>query len=489
MMRSIPIVKVFLRLLTALVIVGGAAGGGFLWMKYRPVNATESATRIPSLPRIDWDRRSPDVLHLPSDYRASLKVQTARAEPAPPPQSLRLRGSLMLDANRLARVKCFFPGQLISLGKADKSKRRRLAHAVPATLLSRTKSDDPDTLRAGDVVHKGQVLAIIWSQTVGEKKSELVDAVSRLETDQRLFDRYRRVDPGVIAKKDYDNARRNVEQDIIAVEKAERTLRSWHLSTDEIQSVHREAERIRERKAEDIAVVRRSSDKTLAPSREDAEAVHWAETAILSPIDGVIVEKNVTVGDVVDTSTDLFKIVDLSHLQVMADAYEEDIAALRRLKPEQMRWKIQLTGAGADKPIEGEIDQIIPIIDPTQHTGLVTGWLANDGGDRLIGEFVTALVDLPPDPSLVAIPASALIEEGSSASVLVSVNGSPLDFTPRKVAVVQRGRQTVLVRAEPNAAEKARGAQSLHAGEEVVTTGNLQLAAELANFKASPAGK
>ncbi|MGH7224506.1 MAG: efflux RND transporter periplasmic adaptor subunit, partial [Gemmataceae bacterium] len=475
MARSIPILKIFLRLLTALVIVGGVAGGGFLWMKFRPVNATESSTLGPALPRIDWDRRSPDVLRLPSDYKVSLKVRTTTVEPAPPPQPLRLRGSLMLDANRLARVKCFFPGQLVSLGKADKSKRRRLAHAVPATLLDRGKSDDPDTLRAGDFVRKGQVLAIIWSQTVGEKKSELVDAVSRLETDQRLFDRYRRVDPGVIAKKDYDNARRNVEQDIIAVEKAERTLRSWHLSRDEIQAVHREAERIRERKAEDIAAVHRSEDKA-AKAREDADADHWAETAIHSPLDGVLVEKNVTIGDVVDNTTDLFKIVDLSHLQVMADAYEEDIAALRRLKPKQMRWKIHLTGAGADKPIEGEIDRIVPIIDPTQHTGLVSGWLANDGGDRLIGEFITALVDLPADANLVAIPAAALIEEGDSASVLVSVDGSGLAFTPRKIAVVQRGRQTVLVRAEPNAVEKARGAQPLHAGEEVVTTGNLQLA-------------
>lgn len=488
MSHSITILKVILRWLSVLAIVGGVASGGFLWLKFRPANATESSTGNFSLPRIDWDRHSPDVLHLPSDYRASLKVQTVRVEPSPPPQPLRLRGSLMLDPNRLARIKCFFPGQLVSLGKADKSKRRRILHAVPATLLDRTKADDPDTLRSGDFVRKGQVLAIIWSQTVGEKKSELVEAIARLEIDQRLFERYRSVDPGVVAKNDYDNARGNVERGIIAVEKAKRTLRSWHLSEDEIQAVRCEAERIRERKAEDLATIRRSRDK--APeAREDAEAVHWAETAIRSPIDGVIVEKNVTVGDVVDTTTDLFKIVDLSHLHVMADAYEEDIAALRRLKPEQMRWKIHLPDSGGDKPIEGEIDQIIPIIDPTQHTGLVTGWLANEGGDRLIGEFITATVDLPPDPSLVAIPSAALIEEGDSASVLVAVDGSPLDFTPRKIAVVQRGRQTILVRAEPNAVEKAHGAQPLRAGEEVVTTGNLQLAAKLANFKASPAGR
>jgi hypothetical protein len=71
----------------------------------------------------------------------------------------------------------------------------------------------------------------------------------------------------------------------------------------------------------------------------------------------------------------------------------------------------------------------------------------------------------------------------------VAVNGSNRDFAPRRVAVVQRGRQTVLIRAEPNEAELKSGARPLRAGEEVITTGNLQLAAELANFKASPAGR
>jgi membrane fusion protein, heavy metal efflux system len=483
MSRSSTIVKVFLRVFVALLLLGGVAGGLFFWVKYRPVNATESSPLGAPLPRIEWDSHAPDVIRLPADYTTSLKVKTTTVKPAPPPEPLRLRGSLMLDANRLARVKCFFSGQVISIGKAN-ARQHKAGLALPAT------TDDPDTLRYGDLVKKDQVLAVVWSQTVGEKKSELVDAISRLETDQRMFDRYRKVDRGIIAEKDYDNARHSVEQDIIAVGKAERTLLSWRLSAAEIQTVRREAERIRERKEEDIATIRRERNQSPRHRLEDdADAAHWAETAIRSPIEGILVEKNVIVGDVVDNTADLFKIVDLNHLQVMANAYEEDIAALHRLKPEQMRWKIHLDGAGEDKPLDGAIEQIGKIIDPTQHTGLVTGWLSNRAGDRLIGEFVTATVDLPPDPRLVAIPSSALIEEGDAASVLVAVDGSHRAFTPRKIAVVQRGRETILIRAEPSAAEKQRGAQPLHAGEEVVTTGNLQLAAELANFKTSPNGR
>jgi cobalt-zinc-cadmium efflux system membrane fusion protein len=393
----------------------------------------------------------------------------------------------MLDANSLARVHSLFNGQVVSLGKAD-SHQQKVGLAFPAELLH-DKTSDHGTLRAGDFVKKDQVLAVIWSKDVGEKKSELVDAISHLETDRKLLERYENVDQGVIALKDKDNAIRNVQADLIAVSKAERTLRSWRLSEEEIAAVRREAEKIVLKKGAEIAA---RPDKT--KDRRDRLAVDpevertWAQTAIRSPLDGILVEKNITIGDVIDPTLDLFKIVDLSRLQVMANAYEEDLAALRRLPPEQMRWKIQCSGVGTEKPIEGEIDRIGKIIDPTQHTGLVTGWLPNPG-DRLIGEFITATVDLPSDPELVAIPASALIEEGDAASVLVAVEGSRLAFTPRKVAVVERGRKTVLIRAEPNAAEKRRGARPLRAGEEVVTTGNLQLAAELANFKASPAGR
>jgi len=487
MARVSTIFKVIFRLLIALLLLGGVAGGGLLWVKYRPAHATESSALNPGLPHIDWDARHPDVIRLPPDYTTALRVQTAVVRPAPPPDPLRLRGSLMFDANRQARVHSLFNGQVVSLGKADPS-QRKVGPAFPAELLH-DKSSDPGTLRFGDFVKKNQVLAVIWSKDVGEKKSELVDAISHLEVDRKLLERYENVDQGVVALKDKDNAVRNVQADLIAVSKAERTLRSWLLSEEEIASVRREAEKILQKKGNEIAA---HPDKT--KNRRDHLAVDsevertWAQTAIRSPIDGIILEKNITIGDVIDPSQDLFKIIDLTYLQVMANAYEEDLAALRRLPPEQMRWKLHLDGAGAEKPIEGEIDRIGKIIDPTQHTGLVTGWLPNSG-DRLIGEFITATVDLPPDPELVAIPSSALIEEGDAASVLVAVDSSHLAFTPRKVAVVERGRQSVLIRTEPNAAEKRRGARPLRAGEEVVTTGNLQLAAELANFKASPAGR
>lgn len=488
MSRSSAFLKATIRAFLALFVLGAAAGGGFWWLKSRSVNATETAPVTAALPHLGWDVRNPDVLRLPTDYITSLKVRTTTVRPAPPPEPLRLRGSLMFDLNRLARVRCFFPGTVISIGKSD-TKQRRIGPALPTDLRGET-SDDNGTLRPGDFVKKGQAVAVVWSKDLGAAKSQLVDALSHLEVDQKIFDRFVHTAPEAIAQKDFDNARRNVEADLIQVAQAERTLRSYRLSEDEIAAIRREADKLIRKNAADIAARGKANGKRPEQRAVDAEVERtWAEYVVRAPIDGIIAEKNFNIGDVVDSTTTLFQIVDLRYLQVMANANEEDIAALRHLPPERMRWKIHLDGAGSKKPVEGEIDRISPIVDPTQHTGLVTGWLPNPGGERLIGEFVTAAVDLPADPSLVAIPSTALIEEGDAASVLVAVNGSRVDFTPRKVAVVQRGRETVLIRAQPDDAEKKRGAQPLRVGEEIITTGNLQLAAELANFKASPSGR
>ena len=50
------------------------------------------------------------------------------------------------------------------------------------------------------------------------------------------------------------------------------------------------------------------------------------------PFDGMVLEKNIVAGDIVDTNLDLFKIADLSVLGVMANVYEEDLPALDGLR-------------------------------------------------------------------------------------------------------------------------------------------------------------
>ena len=148
-------------------------------------------------------------------------------------------------------------------------------------------------------------------------------------------------------------------------------------------------------------------------------------------------EKNITVGDVVDTQLDLFKIADLTRLDVLAHAYEEDLPLLEDLPPHERHWHIYLKSNPEGKPLSGSFNQIGNIIDPTQHTALVMGWVTNLSGRLRIGQFVTAEVDLPSNGAEVAIPISSLIDEDAITYIFVQANPSDPAFTRRKVLMVR----------------------------------------------------
>src|SRR5262249_1131632 len=136
-----------------------------------------------------------------------------------------------------------------------------------------------------------------------------------------LKEQFRR---GATSERSLREAERSVEVKRIAVAKAERTLRSWALPPEDIQEVVDEAERIHK-----------------GGSREGVQDEKWATVAVISPIDGTIVEKNVVEGDLVNADADLFKIADLSVLTAWARIYEEDLPYLHNM-PKPISWTLTL---------------------------------------------------------------------------------------------------------------------------------------------------
>src|SRR5207302_619914 len=111
----------------------------------------------------------------------------------------------------------------------------------------------------------------------------------------------------------------------------------------------------------------------------------------------------------------------------------------------------------------GIFEVIGSVIDPTQHTGAVMGWLPNHSASLAAGQFVTAVIELPPNPDLVAIPTAALIEEGGLASVFIETNAGEHQFTRRQVVVTRRGQELVFIRSEPTSPERRAGMEPLRA--------------------------
>lgn len=440
------------RIVLIVVIAAGLIVAAVIWQRSPDSFPRRMLARLTGVQRVPDEKGEPtyhveivsgqrDTIRFSRESFDRLQIRTVEVKPAPPPAPLRLPGSLTFDPNRLIKVHSRFTGELVRIGTA--------------------KAEGSRTLRYGDRVDRDDLLAVVWSKEIGEKKSELVDAVSKLEADRRTLKALESAAKGAVAELRIVEAKRNVDADLIALFKADRTLRSWRLSEDEIQAVYREAEDVRQGKSDP------TNDKS------------WAELEIRSPISGLIVQKDFNEGSMIDPDDDLFKIADVSQLMVMANVYEEDLPALRKLEPGHRRWLIDLKSDPHDQPVPGTFDLIGTVIDPKVHTGVVLGWMDNTQASHAAGQFITATVELPADPGLVVIPASALIEEGGVAYVFVESDAENLEFTRRKVLVTRRGRQTVFVCGEDMAADRGCQGQGLSSGEKVVTTMVLELSAEL----------
>ena len=202
-------------------------------------------------------------------------------------------------------------------------------------------------------------------------------------------------------------------------------------------------------------------------------------------MDGVILEKNIALGDLVDTNLDLFKIADLSRLWVMAHVYEEQLPLLDNLAGSQRKWTISVQSDTGLPPLAGRFEQIGRVIDPNEHAALVTGWVDNRASRLRVGQFITARVELPVPKGEVAIPSSALVEEGQRQFVFVQPEPAKSEYVRRPIAVSRRDGKTVFVWSEPAAAQRRAGAQALRAGERVVCAGVVQLAEALRGLEAA----
>jgi cobalt-zinc-cadmium efflux system membrane fusion protein len=323
-------------------------------------------------------------------------------------------------------------------------------------------------------------------------------------------------------------ARNAVSADLSAIARVRRTLQTWKVSSDEMDEIEKEA----------LRIIKSTSLKDLEKIEKDkiARRQSWARVEIRAPFDGMVVEKNVTRGQIVDTTTDLFKIARLSRLAVFANAYEEDQRILRQVQQvlfeqqhkqrkyapasaeeeEQQRWQqiqripipwvVHLTSDPEKIPLPSEaIERIGYIVDPNQKTNLAIGRVENTSGELRVGQSVTAEVEVPPPPDVVSVPVSALVEDGETSVLFVQLDGKKHKYAMKQVVVVERfngvpplhrtwwwwddennrtPRLYAYIRSKLDREQKDRGFQELKPGEMVVVGGAIELKAALEEVQA-----
>ncbi len=342
------------------------------------------------------------VVHLKPEQVKAANIQLAKVEIRKETAVLEATGQIVAADDRQARVGVRVPGRITALRAS-----------------------------VGDVVKKGQMLAVIESPELGRAKSDYVSAAA----SARL-------------------ARENSAREKQLFEKKISAEVEW-------------------RKAEAEAV-RTASELQAAENRLHALGVgeaglpdkvsHFTSTfGTASPIDGVIVERGVTLGEVVNPEKTLFLVMDLSQVWLIVDVFEKDIAQIAL----KQKVKVGVT-AYKEEQFEGEVSYVGAVVEPRSRAVKVRIALANPNGKLKPGMFArVSLSDTKGDEhEHLFVPVEAV--QRTEAGMIVFVPGDePGEFVPRPVKTGHEAGKSVAIES------------GLTAGEQVVVSGSFVLKSEL----------
>ena len=420
------------------------------------------------------------TLLIPEEVRTSLGIRkngkdtVAVAALPGAGMTLTLPGSTALDPSRISRIRARFATngtEVISIGQTVES----FAPTVEREL------------RPNDSVRAGDVLAVFYSVDVGSKKNDLIDAIVQLKVDQKVLDNMT-LDPvarAAVPEVQILNAKAAVARDENAVNRAVKNLEVWNIPAEDIEAVRKEAEEISKNNGK----------------RDPEKERLWGRVVLKSPIDGVIIEQNVTRHEIiVDNTINLFQIVNVDRLLVRADAPEDDLPRLRELHRQgRLKWSVRTAGAPEATGLPGTVDEIGYLIDQNTHTAILKGYIKNEGGRLRAGQYVTATVDLPREDKVVEIPMAAVADDGRQCVVFVQPDPAKPEYTLRRVKVTHRFDKTAYVCSELTPEDAKLGEKQheesgllpfspLKEGDRVLTAGILELKKELTD-RESGSGK
>ena len=227
-------------------------------------------------------KSAPDEVVISSHEQAAQNIQVTTASLSEAPHMLRFPGHIALPDNAMWRV------GVLTEGRVEK---------VYANL--------------GDYVRKGQVIARMHSHDVHEARAAYQVAVSehaRLESAQTL------------AQKEYDRTQRLYTLKAASLEQTE--MARQELVNAQAATHNADIDVTRERThLEDTLGI--PADVPANSHGEDNDLV-----PILAPASGYVLQKNVTPGATIQTTTDAFVIGDLHHLWMLASVGVDKLSQL-----------------------------------------------------------------------------------------------------------------------------------------------------------------
>ena len=289
------------------------------------------------------------------------------------------------DAGKLYRY-VDLPGEIRPNGD-------RLAHLVPRV---------PGVVRQvfkslGDRVEKGEVMAILESRELSDLKADFLAALERVSLARTNFEREESLWLNKISsEQEYLEAKRTLAEAQIERGSAEQKLHSLGFSNRYLENL---------------------------PSHPEESFTRYE---IISPFKGRVIEKHITLGEVLKDDVEAFVIADLSSVWVDLSVYKKDFPYI-----EEEQLVIIETTQGAIKTT-GKINYLGPVVNEMTRTALARIVLENKQGKWRPGLFVNAKVAVGEIESDLIVSKSAIQKINDEDILFVMADG---EFKPRPVKV------------------------------------------------------
>ncbi len=241
----------------------------------------------------------------------------------------------------------------------------------------------------GQQVEANALLAILYSSDLGLAQSAYLKARAKLH----------------VAEQAYERAKFLLQEKVIGEAEAQRRQ-------GELLSMQAEAHESRDR----LKLLGMNDEQFLRLGRSRDIQSH---VPIVAPFAGRIIGRNLTRGEVVETTEKLFIIADLSEVWVQANIPERDIAFVHAIHASGARQAEIRINAYPNEVMTGTITYVGDVLDPATRTMQLRLELPNPDGRLKPEMFATIRLSSEPQPDQLAVPEAALQRDQGRTFVFV----------------------------------------------------------------------
>jgi membrane fusion protein, heavy metal efflux system len=320
-----------------------------------------TAASNPERRKQEEPEEKPAVIRLTPDQITGARIETAIAKGGTLTRRIIVPGTVVPNADRIARIAVKLSGTVAELRK-----------------------------KLGEPVAKDEVVAVLESREVADAKSEYLAARLTNELQQDLFEREQTLwDKRISNEQQFLRTRNLASQSRMRLDIARQKLFALGLDQKEIDALPTEPE----------ASLRRQE--------------------IRSPIAGRIAERKVDLGTAVgrdNLETELYVVMDLDRVWAELTVNPVDLIAI---KEGQLA---SIATRGSSAKADGKVIFISPVLDKDTRLARVVAEIPNIDGAWRPGSFVTAEIAIEEHPASLTLPLSAVQMIGGEQVAFVRIS-------------------------------------------------------------------